>query len=234
MSNASGNVTGSLTDRPSVTATTTCYYPPEISVSAVCTGNLPVFTITNARPSDGPMPFPQSFTITGAASGVVVNSTFQLGLGVPSVTVTLPVGSNPYDTYTFASSGYTGTFDVSQQCAQLPTLTFDTFCRTTNGVAESVFRINNTSANPMVQPEPYTITGGTYSDSGTFQIPANSLHRACRARLGRPVRDLYVQQHQRCRHVQREPYVPASGAERDVHMRVTAFVHRLQQRRRHA
>lgn len=174
VSNASGNVTGSLTDRPSVTATTTCYYPPEISVSAVCTGNLPVFTITNARPSDGPMPFPQSFTITGAASGVVVNSTFQLGLGVPSVTVTLPVGSNPYDTYTFASSGYTGTFDVSQQCAQLPTLTFDTFCRTTNGVAESVFRINNTSANPMVQPEPYTITGGTYSDSGTFQIPANS------------------------------------------------------------
>lgn len=174
VNNVSGNITGRLTDRPSVTATTLCYYPPEISVSVVCTGNLPVFTISNARPNDGPMPFPQSFTITGATSGVVVNSTFQLGLGESSVDITLPPGSNPYDTYTFTSDGYTGTFNLSQQCALLPVLTFDTFCRTTGGVAESVFRVINTSANPMVRPEPYTITGGTYSGSGTFQVPANS------------------------------------------------------------
>jgi PKD repeat protein len=154
VANQSGVVTFTTTDT-ALSASTTCNFPPEISVSASCVGSLPVFTITNARGATGPMISPQSYTVTNS-SGTVASGNFQITDSSP-VTVSVPAGSNPYDTYTFSSSGAVGTFNVSQQCATQPTLTVTSAC-----VNEGIeFTVRNTSAHPMVATQTYTVSDGS-------------------------------------------------------------------------
>src|SRR5690606_35295105 len=91
-----------------LSASTTCYYPPEISVAATCSGNLPVYTVSNNRPADGPMAAPQNFEIRNSANAVVLSGSFQLTLGETSEQFAVPAGNSPYDTYTFVSDGAVG------------------------------------------------------------------------------------------------------------------------------
>ncbi|MBZ0289313.1 MAG: hypothetical protein K8I30_16960, partial [Anaerolineae bacterium] len=170
LSNQSGNVRLELTDDTSVTANTDCYYPPEISVSASCSGNLVVFTVTNARPTDGPMSSAQNYTIYDSANNAIVSGqSFQLGLGVATVNISIPGGSNPYDTYRFESSGAVGTFNVSHNCATQPVLGISGTC----AIGAPGFVINNTGGD-MVLNQDYTITdagGGTVA-TGQISIPS--------------------------------------------------------------
>ena len=157
-----------------LSATATCFYRPVISVSAACgTGSLPVFTVSNARPSDGPMAAPQSFTISGSG-GPVLTDSFQLTLGETSETFAVPAGSDPYDTYTFDSSGAVGAFSVSQSCAPRPSIALASQC--VNG--DPAFTVTNTSPNPMVVPQAFTVTSSTAGDvtpaPGTFQLAAGA------------------------------------------------------------
>src|SRR5690606_23537187 len=113
-------------------------------------GNLPVFTIYN---DDGPMIAPQTYEVRDSAGNVVDSGSFQLARGAAPMTVSLPAGSNPYETYTFYSDGAVGTFEVDHDCAQQPVLLITSVCSVTDA-----FTITNTSANDMVIPQDYTIT----------------------------------------------------------------------------
>ena len=157
-----------------LSATANCFYRPVISVSAACgAGSLPVFTVSNARPSDGPMAAPQSFTISGSG-GPVLTGSFQLTLGETSETFAVPAGSDPYDTYTFSSSGAVGTFSVDETCAPRPSITASSQC--VGGYP--AFTITNTTANPMVVAQAFTITSSIAGDvtpaPGTFQLAAGA------------------------------------------------------------
>jgi Tol biopolymer transport system component/PKD repeat protein len=166
VANQSGNVTITTTDT-NLSATTTCFFPPEISVTSACVNNLPVFTISNARGATGPMTSPQSYTVTNGSGATVASGTFQI-VDSSTVTVSVPTGSNPYDTYTFNSSGAVGTFTVPRQCATSPQLTVTAACRN-EGIEFTV--TNNGSA--MVEPQSYSVSGGA-TDSGTFQLAAGA------------------------------------------------------------
>lgn len=160
-----------------LSTTASCYYRPVITVSATCgANNLPVFTVTNARPSDGPMHTTQTFTITGSSGNDVTPApgTFQLTLGEASETHAVPAGNDPYDTYTFSSNGLTGTFNVSHNCATRPVLTVSSQCVAGN----PAFTVTNTSANNMVLAQPFTINSSVDGDvtpaPGTFQLAAGA------------------------------------------------------------
>jgi PKD repeat protein/Tol biopolymer transport system component len=168
LTNQSGALTLTLTDNSSVTATTTCYYPPEITVSATCDNGLPVFTVTNARPGDGPMISPQAYEIQDADGDVVSSGTFELGLGESSEVITLPSNLPTYASYTFVSSGAVGTFSVSHSCGA-PQVTVSAAC----SAGLPVFTVTNpTPNNPMVVPQTYEIQDahGAVVASGTFQL----------------------------------------------------------------
>lgn len=167
VSNQSGTLTLELVDAAGVTATTDCYYPPEITVSAACSaGSLPVFTVTNARPTDGPMAAPQAYTILNSNGDTVATGTFQLTLGETSEDVSVPAGSNPYDTYTFVSNGAVGDFDVDHDCADQPILAISHTCATA-GIS---FTVENTGGS-MVIDQAYTITSGvTTITTGNLNI----------------------------------------------------------------
>ncbi|GIL08925.1 MAG: hypothetical protein BroJett033_4360 [Chloroflexota bacterium] len=158
-----------------LSVSTGCSYRPVISVAPACgAGSLPVFTVSNARPTDGPMAAPQPFTITNSGGSTVLSGSFELTLGETSEAFSVPAGSNPYDTYTFNSSGAVGTFAVSQGCAAQPTFTVTSQCV----AGDPVFTVTNTSANPMVVAQAFTITGSAVGDvtpaPGTFQLAAGA------------------------------------------------------------
>ena len=157
-----------------LSAATTCFYRPVISVSAACgAGSLPVFTVSNARPADGPMAAPQNFTVTNSAGAAVLTGSFQLTLGETSETFSVPAGSDPYDTYTFTSSGAVGSFTMPQNCAQRPSIALSSQC--VNG--DPAFTVTNTGGD-MVLAQVFTITSSTAGDvtpaPGTFQLAAGA------------------------------------------------------------
>ncbi|XWX03032.1 PKD domain-containing protein [Aggregatilineales bacterium SYSU G02658] len=166
VTNQSGNVTFTTTDT-NLSATTTCFFPPEISVTSACVGNLPVFTLSNARGATGPMTAPQNYTVTNSGGATVASGTFQI-VDSSTVTVSVPAGSNPYDTYTFNSSGAVGTFSVPRQCGTPPALTVTPACRN-EGIE---FTVTNTGG-AMVEPQSFTVSGGA-SASGSFQLAAGA------------------------------------------------------------
>lgn len=166
--NQSGPLTLSLTDNSGVTANTTCYYPPELTASAICSNGLPVFTVTNARPNDGPMSSPQAYEIQDTNGSVVASGTFELSLGETSEIITLPPGTLVYAAYTLVSSGAAGTFSVSQSC-DAPQVIVSATCNT----GLPVFTVTNpTPGSPMAQPQAYEVQdeSGNVVASGTFEL----------------------------------------------------------------
>ena len=169
VSDVSDNVTFETVDFM-LSASTTCYYPPEISVAPSCGLNsLPIFTVTNNRPTDGPMAAPQAYEIRDLQNNLIDNGTFQLGLNELSVDIPVPSGNNPYETYTFTSTGDVGTFNVSHSCATPPVIVVTSDCS-----YPIVFTVTNTGGN-MLLDQDYTIVDGSSNpvDSGSFKLAAN-------------------------------------------------------------
>ena len=164
----SGNVSLTSVDF-NLSASTTCNFPPQISVSAACVNNRPVFTISNAQSANGPMPNPEAYVIRNSAGVDVVSDTFQLLVGVPSVTVSIPTGADPYDTYTFISSSSVGTFNVSHKCDRPatsagPALSLNTVC----GAPTRLTIANNGGAMSGSQPYQISDASGSVVSSGTL------------------------------------------------------------------
>jgi len=170
VANMSGKVTLETVDFQ-LSAETTCFYPPELSVTATCSANhLPVFTITNARPTDGPMAAPQAYEIRDSQGTVIDSGTFQLGLNQTSVDIPVPAGNNPYETYSFTSTGASGDLSVQgHRCAEPPQLSVSSQCD-----YPIAFTITNTGGD-MVLEQAYTIvSNGTPVTSGTLNLAAGA------------------------------------------------------------
>ena len=150
--------------------TTNCEYPPNISVVGSCSSDHVTFTISNeVDPEVGPMIAPQSYTVVDSSNAQVASGSFQIARDGADVTVTIP---NPYGSYTFDSSGDVGSFTVTQSCHHQPTLVVT---HSECSSATVSFTVENTSDNPMVEAQSYTITrGGTPVDSGTFTLAAHA------------------------------------------------------------
>ncbi len=147
VTNQSGTVSLRTNDS-NLNASTDCEYPPAVTVVATCSNNLPLFTVSN---SDGPMITPQTYEIRNSRNDLVANGSFQLARGAAPVTFTIPANSNPYDTYTFVSSGDAGTFNVARRCGAQPVLTAQRICQ-----QGTQFIINNTGAD-MLLPQTFTV-----------------------------------------------------------------------------
>jgi Tol biopolymer transport system component/PKD repeat protein len=163
----SGTVTFRTNDS-NLTASTDCEYPPAIRVVATCTGNLATFTIYN---DDGPMTSTQAYTVRNSAGTQVRSGSFQMARNATPIVVTVPGGSNPYDTYTFQSSGSTGTFSVAHNCATQPALSITGIC-----AGDVTFTITNSSSHDMVTPQTFTISNTAGDDvtpvNNSFQLVA--------------------------------------------------------------
>jgi Tol biopolymer transport system component/PKD repeat protein len=164
VTNMSGAVTMTTTDT-ALTASTNCEYPPAITVVASCANGLPVFTVSN---SDGPMIAPQTYEIRDSSNTVVASGSFQLARGDAPVSFTAPTGSNPYETYTFVSSGAVGNFNMPHNCNSQPSLTIVRACQTT-----ASFTITNTGGS-MFSAQTFTITDANSVDvtpaQNSFQL----------------------------------------------------------------
>lgn len=158
----SGAVTLTTTDT-GASASTTCEYPPQIAVSGICQGSQLAFQIVNpASPTIGPMTTDQSYEIRNSANTVVESGTFQLGRDAQmTVTVT---GGDPYDTYTFVSSGVAGSFNIAHHCNPRPSLSIASTCA--NPVA---FIITN-NGGAMVAAQTFTVV----NSAGVDVTPANN------------------------------------------------------------
>ena len=170
ISNVSGNVTFETVDFQ-LSASTTCFYPPEISVAPTCGANsLPVFVVSNNRPNDGPMAAAQDYEIRDSQGTLIVSSSFILGQGVSSIDIPVPPGNNPYETYTFSSNGAVGSFTVNENCATQPDLSVTSQCA--NPIA---FTVTNNGGD-MVIGQAYTIVDGSSAtvDSGTLNLAAGA------------------------------------------------------------
>lgn len=152
VSDQSGNVSIQAVDA-GLSASTFCNYTPDIQVAASCSSGTPVFTVINNRYTNGPMIAPQTFEIRDSAGNVVVSGSFELTVGVPSVDVSVPQGSNPFDTYSFVSSGAVGTFNVDHTCGTGAALEINRTCGET-----TAFTLTNISPYNMVWPQSFTIT----------------------------------------------------------------------------
>jgi Tol biopolymer transport system component/PKD repeat protein len=169
--NQSGTITMQTTDT-NASAMTTCYYPPELSVNAVCVNNLPVFTVENNRSADGPMPGAQSWSITSNVSGnpTVASGSFQLGVGQASQTFSVPANSDPYLTYTFTSNGTSANLTTGSNCGARPALSVVSVC----GDPVTFTITNNGGAMLLTQSYTVTAAGGTdvTPAPGTLQLGA--------------------------------------------------------------
>lgn len=115
VSNQSGPVT-LQTSNSSVTAQTTCEYPPNVSVYGVCSSMRVIFTISN---SDGPMVQSQSYQVVDSQNNVVNSGTFQLARGAAPISVIVsPTVEN--ETYRFISTGNVGNITVEHVCQKFP------------------------------------------------------------------------------------------------------------------
>ncbi|HML20569.1 MAG TPA: PKD domain-containing protein [Aggregatilinea sp.] len=152
------------------TTTTTCEYPPDISVAGSCVADHVTFTVSNrVDPEVGPMIAPQSYTVTDSTSAVVASGNFEIARGGADVIVTIP---NPYGPYTFNSSGDVGSFTVSHTCNAQPTLAVT---HSDCSSATVSFTVENTSDNPMVEAQNYTVTSGSSTvASGSFTLAAHA------------------------------------------------------------
>src|SRR5690606_14038515 len=152
-------------------AETTCFYPPELSVTATCSANhLPVFTITNARPTDGPMAAPQAYEIRDSQGTVIDSGTFQLGLNQTSVDIPVPAGNNPYETYSFTSTGASGDLSVQgHRCAEPPQLSVSSQCD-----YPIAFTITNTGGDMVLEQAYTSVSNGTPVTSGTLNLAAGA------------------------------------------------------------
>jgi Tol biopolymer transport system component/archaellum component FlaF (FlaF/FlaG flagellin family) len=162
----SGDVTLTALDNTlSGSVTTTCEFPPQISVAPSCISNQVTFTIHNA---DGPMIAPQSYEVRDASNGLILSDSFQIARNGADVVVTVP---NLYSPYTFTSDGAVGTFSVTHECNPQPTLVVTTSDCSTSTIS---FTVQNTSSNPMVIPQSFTITRNGSADvtppPGEFQL----------------------------------------------------------------
>jgi Tol biopolymer transport system component/PKD repeat protein len=167
----SGLLTLSLTDNISVTADTTCNYPPELSVSSICVSGVPSFIVENARSTDGPMATPQSYVIYDSAGGVVDSGTFQLNMGEASETISLPAGTSPYETYRFESTGVSGDLDATHTCSPAQ-VQVTSVCGNTTGLP--IYTITNNDTIDMATSEAYIIvdSSGQTVANGSFQLTA--------------------------------------------------------------
>jgi Tol biopolymer transport system component/PKD repeat protein len=169
--NQSGTITMQTTDT-NANAMTTCYYPPQLSVNAACVNNLPVFTVTNSRAADGPMPAAQNWTITSNASGnpTVSSGSFQMGVGQGSQTFSVPANSDPYLTYAFTSNGTSANLTTNSNCGARPSLSIASVC----GDPVTFTITNNGGAMLIAQNLTVTAAGGTdvTPAPGTFQLGA--------------------------------------------------------------
>jgi Tol biopolymer transport system component len=161
VTNQSGSVTFSSADFR-LAAATTCEYPPEIAVVAACNSGLPTFTVSN---TNGPMITAQSYEVRDSGSTLITSGTFQLARGDAPVTISVPAGNNPYDTYTFASNGAIGTFQINQLCG-VPDFDVAGICSRSD-----LFTITNTALD-MPAAQPYHVTDGSGAEvlSGNFQL----------------------------------------------------------------
>ncbi|WP_119070422.1 PKD domain-containing protein [Aggregatilinea lenta] len=169
--NMSGTVTITALDNTlSGTTTTDCEYPPNISVVGSCSSDHVTFTVHNeVDPEVGPMIAPQSYAVRDASNNEVTSGSFQIARGGADVVVTV---DNPYGAFTFSSSGDVGDFTVTQSCNALPTLVVT---HSECSSATVSFTIENTSDNPMVEAQNYSITrNGSPADSGTFTLAAHA------------------------------------------------------------
>ncbi|PJF43511.1 MAG: hypothetical protein CUN55_08725 [Phototrophicales bacterium] len=131
------NVPITCSPAPVLTVTSTCAYPV-------------TFTVTN---TGGDMVLPQNFSITDANGAVTFSpsaTSFQLASGA-SITYSLD-GLNPYEAYTFNTSGFAGTQSVVNNCED-PALSVGGLC----GVPVSL-QLSNTGGD-MLLPQSFTITG---------------------------------------------------------------------------
>lgn len=154
----SGNVSIQAMDA-GLSASTTCNYPPDIQVTASCNNGPPIFTVSNTRYTNGPMIAPQTFEIRDSSGSLIVSGDFELTAGVQSVDFAVPPGSNPYDTYTFTSSGAVGTFSVDHTCGTGMALEINRTCG-----ENTAFTLTNTSSFNMVLAQSFTITDSNGRD----------------------------------------------------------------------
>lgn len=162
----SGQISMTTTDS-ALSVSTVCNYPPSLSVAAVCTSNLPVFTVTNnAAAGDNPMLTSQNWEIRNSLNAIVASGTFQLSDGPSTQDFSVPVGSNPYETYTFSSTGTSGDVSNTTNCATQPTLGASSTC-----AYPLVFTITNTGS-PMVVTQTYEIrdSSNTVVASDTYML----------------------------------------------------------------
>lgn len=137
-----------------------------LDVAATCGANsLPVFTVTNVSSTN--MSQPQSWEIRNAANTLIASGTFQLNGSNASTNIVVPAGSNPYDTYTFTSTGVYENLSLAHNCATAPVLVVSSVCS-----SPLSFTVTN-SGGAMVVSQPYTISqGGITVASGNLSISA--------------------------------------------------------------
>jgi TolB protein len=178
----SGPVTGGLTDSNTVSANTDCNYRPSVSVVGECVNTVDFrFTVSNAAGATvGAMHAPQDYTITNSAGTTVNSGSFNLGTGAEQVINLTNV--DPYETYTFSSNGYAGTFSVGRNCGSRPVLEITSVCanpgsftiRNTGGamLLSQPIIVRDASANPVtVSPTSFQLGAG---GSLTINLPAGS------------------------------------------------------------
>jgi TolB protein len=138
-----------------------------LDVAATCGANsLPVFTVTNVSTTN--MSQSQAWEIRNLANVLVASGTFQLNGSNASTNIVVPDGSDPYDTYTFTSTGVYENLSLAHNCATTPVLVVSSVCS-----SPLSFTVTNTGG-AMVVSQPYTITqGGTTVASGNLSIPAS-------------------------------------------------------------
>ena len=169
----SGNVSITAVDNTLTgTTTTTCYYPPQVTVASTCSGSsLPVFTLTNLIDQQRPMSAAQVWEIRDSSNAVIATGSFQFVIGQETIQIFVPSGNNPYETYTFNSTGtVAGNLTDTEDCAETPTITISSICE-----SPITFTLTNTSAHSMVISQSYTITStevGFTPIVGTFQLNA--------------------------------------------------------------
>lgn len=144
-----------------INVSTTCSYPPILSITHVCSGtnpSYPVFTLNNANDpaGDNPMLVTQPFTVYNGATPVHTGNLPILPDGTSSdpIAITWAGTENPYATYRIETNGVYGNliYSPSAPCHTAPTLSVTRDCAN-----PTQFTINSTGA--LVLPQSFEVVG---------------------------------------------------------------------------
>jgi len=164
-------LTLTLLDNSSVTANTTCYEPPNLSVGGACQADgSAVFTVTNSSKDTDAN---QSYTVKDGGGTTVDSGTVTAvkNGGTQTITVSGVYGPLTFSTDNSAIQGPTTAATANTNCDQPPVISVSGACEI-DGTA--LFTVTNSSTATDAD-QPYTVknSGGTVVASGTISAAKN-------------------------------------------------------------